>query len=130
MQSPPSPGVEWRSEIVEGDPVARSAERAESLDLRLAGALGDARKAAGLTQAQVSEASGLKQSVVSRLENPGHNPTLDSVVRYLDAVGADLVLSVVVGENAYAATEYTKRSVVFSKEIVASTEAGGISLKE
>jgi hypothetical protein len=53
-----------------------------------------ARKAAGLTLAEVSRRCGIDQPALSRLEN-GHtkNPTLDTLWRYAAAVGRRLLLS-------------------------------------
>jgi len=53
----------------------------------LVGAMVEARHEAGLTQAQVAERMGTKQSVVARLENAHHMPSLDLVRRYAAAVG-------------------------------------------
>jgi transcriptional regulator with XRE-family HTH domain len=51
-----------------------------------------ARRAAGLTQAELAERAGVPQSVVARLESPGSNPTLRTVERLLTA--ADHTLAV------------------------------------
>jgi DNA-binding XRE family transcriptional regulator len=53
-----------------------------------------ARKAAGLTLADLSARCGIDQPALSRLEN-GHtpNPTVDTLWRYAAAVGKRLVLS-------------------------------------
>jgi ribosome-binding protein aMBF1 (putative translation factor) len=56
------------------------------------GALIDARHEAGLTQAQVAERMGTKQSVVARLENAHRMPSLDMVARYAAAVGRRVAL--------------------------------------
>ena len=51
------------------------------------------RKARGLTQGQVSEASGLTQPMISKLEAPvGAIPQLDSVMRYVAACDGKLEL--------------------------------------
>ena len=53
-----------------------------------------ARKAAGLTQAEVAERMGTKAPAVTRLESSlssgHHSPSLSTLSRYADAVGCDL----------------------------------------
>ena len=59
----------------------------------MVGALIDARHEAGLTQAQVAERMGTKQSVIARLENARRMPSLDMVARYAAAVGRRVALA-------------------------------------
>jgi ribosome-binding protein aMBF1 (putative translation factor) len=47
----------------------------------------EARRQAGLTQAEIAERMGTSQSVVARLENARHMPTFDMVARYAAAIG-------------------------------------------
>ncbi len=122
--------MDWLGDLVGESPEAMSAYREEMLEIRLADALKAARSAAGMPQAMVSEASGLKQSVVSRLEKPDHNATLQSIIRYLDALGADLVLTVVLGNRSFPATDLAERTVTFPAEVAASADAQGLTLKE
>lgn len=59
----------------------------------IARALRALRKARGLTQAEISEASGLTQPMISKLEAPvGSIPQLDSVMRYVTACNGHLNL--------------------------------------
>jgi transcriptional regulator with XRE-family HTH domain len=51
-----------------------------------------ARRAAGLTQAQVAARAGTTQPIVARLERGGGNPTLASIERTLHAAGYALEL--------------------------------------
>ena len=53
-----------------------------------------ARKLAGLTQEQVAEKLGVTQGWVSRLEHADHDHTLESVVAYFHAVGAEIEFKV------------------------------------
>lgn len=69
---------------------ARVAEKQEWLRLLLTEEMRKARRAAGMTQAQVAERLGVTQGWVSRLEHADHDHALESIVAYLDAVGADL----------------------------------------
>ena len=50
------------------------------------------RRAARLTQTQVARAGGLQQKTVSMLENEPQRCTVESLVRYLAAVGTPLNL--------------------------------------
>ncbi|MEQ8814012.1 MAG: helix-turn-helix transcriptional regulator [Thalassobaculum sp.] len=56
------------------------------------GALIDARHDAGLTQAQLAERMGTKQSVIARLENARRLPSLEMVTRYAAATGRRIAL--------------------------------------
>jgi ribosome-binding protein aMBF1 (putative translation factor) len=47
-------------------------------------------KRAGLTQTELARRAGLSQPVVARLEDPDHNPTLDTLERVAAALGARL----------------------------------------
>jgi ribosome-binding protein aMBF1 (putative translation factor) len=58
----------------------------------LVGALIDARHEAGLTQAQLAERMGTKQSVIARLENARRLPSLEMVTRYAAATGRRVAL--------------------------------------
>jgi DNA-binding XRE family transcriptional regulator len=53
--------------------------------------LKNARQAAGLTLAAVAKRSGIDKAALSRLENGHHdNPTLETILRYLAAIGKDI----------------------------------------
>lgn len=52
----------------------------------------DARRSAGLTQAQLAERAGTSQPTVARIESGGRNPTWDLVSRLLDACGLAVAL--------------------------------------
>lgn len=52
----------------------------------------DARRSAGLTQAQLAERLGTTQPVIARLERPDSNPTFETVQRALDAAGYEIEL--------------------------------------
>ena len=57
------------------------------------GALIEARHEAGLTQKQLAERIGTKQSVIARLENARRLPSLDMVTRYAAATGRRVALA-------------------------------------
>jgi len=49
-----------------------------------------ARAAAGLTQAALAKKMGVAQQQVARLEDPDYNPTVESLERAANALGAEL----------------------------------------
>ena len=54
------------------------------------------REALGLTLADMKERTGIEKGNLSRLENATNpNPTIDTLVRYADAVGKELVIELV-----------------------------------
>lgn len=63
-----------------------------------------ARKAAGLTQAEVAERMGTKTSAVARLEagggNKKHSPSIATLQKYAQAVGCQLEIRLVRDETA------------------------------
>ncbi len=53
-----------------------------------------ARVALGLSLADVGERAGIEKGNLSRLENaPNPNPTIDTLIRYADAVGKEIVIT-------------------------------------
>ena len=64
----------------------------------LVGAMVEARHEAGLTQRQLAERMGTTQSVVARLENAHHMPSLDLVTRYAAALGRKVQFNLVAAE--------------------------------
>lgn len=62
---------------------------------RLCEQLKVAREAKGLSLAAVSEMTGMDRSAISKLESGQRgNPTMDTLVRYAEAVGKHVVVSV------------------------------------
>ncbi|HWB14527.1 MAG TPA: helix-turn-helix transcriptional regulator [Pirellulales bacterium] len=80
------------------DLVARHHERVAALDKidKLVKQLKSAREQKGLSLADVSERTGMDRSALSKLENGVRpNPTVDTLVRYADAVGLRLEVSLI-----------------------------------
>lgn len=50
----------------------------------------EARKKQKITQAEISKKSGLTQSVVARVESGTHSPTMQTLIKYLHAIGYTL----------------------------------------
>ena len=76
--------------------VARHHDRMASLDQldKLCAQLKAAREAKGLSLADVTELTGMDRSALSKLETGQRaNPTVETLVRYAEAVGKRLVVS-------------------------------------
>jgi ribosome-binding protein aMBF1 (putative translation factor) len=65
---------------------------------QLVGAMVEARHDAGLTQQEVAARMGTTQSVIARLENAHHLPSLDLVTRYAAAIGRRVDIHLVAAE--------------------------------
>ena len=66
-------------------------------------ALKATREALGLSLADIKAYTGIEKSNLSRLENDSHpNPTIDTLCRYADAVGKEIVITLVEKSNKYA----------------------------
>ena len=50
----------------------------------------EARKNKKITQANISKKSGLTQSVIARVESGKHSPTMQTMIKYLHAIGYTL----------------------------------------
>lgn len=81
--------------LASGD-VAEVVSQGEYLDLRaMLSTLKKHRERQGLTLSDVAERSGMDRAAISRLENGVYvNPTIDTLYRYAQAVGADIGFSV------------------------------------
>ena len=77
---------EYVAEREARDPEFRKAREAGRPQYEFRRALIGARLAAGLTQAELAEAIGTKQSAIARLEGGESNPTLDMLVRLAKAL--------------------------------------------
>ena len=62
--------------------------------------LAERRKALGLTQAQVAEKMGVTKSRVSQVER-GEVSTIEVVARYVQAIGGQIQISAVFGDDHY-----------------------------
>ncbi|NCO42975.1 MAG: transcriptional regulator [Armatimonadetes bacterium CG_4_10_14_3_um_filter_66_18] len=86
--------AEWKR-----DPAFRREHEALDAEFALFDELVRARKAAGLTQAEVAERMATKTSAVARLEAGGgrmkHSPSVGTLRRYAEAVGCRVEISMV-----------------------------------
>jgi transcriptional regulator with XRE-family HTH domain len=66
------------------------AQRRQAILRELADELAELRRESGLSMRDIAATSGLNQSTISRLEANPTNPGLDSLLRFADAMDADL----------------------------------------
>lgn len=95
----------WLNQPLGDDPEVVLAGKLEYLRLYLTDAMRELRSKAGLTQAQLAEKLGVQQAAVSKLESALKDHELESVVNYLDVLGADLLVAVKQGKDLYQASE-------------------------
>jgi DNA-binding XRE family transcriptional regulator len=81
--------------LVSGD-VGEAVSQGEYLDLRaMLATLKKQREQQGLSLADVAERCGMDRAAISRLENGVYvNPTVDTLYRYAQAIGADIGFSI------------------------------------
>jgi DNA-binding phage protein len=82
------------------DLLARHHQRVAALDKieDLLKQLKSAREEKGLSLTDVSERTGMDRSALSKLESGGRpNPTVETLVRYADAIGMRLEVSLIAG---------------------------------
>ena len=74
------------------DPEFRREYEALELEFAVLEMLAEARKAQGLTQAELAKRSGVNQADISRIENGDINPTLSTLEKLAKACGKKVVL--------------------------------------
>ena len=81
------------SEFYNDDGNVSPADRAKiEFELELIGKLIEAREAKGLTQRQLADAAGVKQSAVARLETLKATPQIDTLLKILTPMGYKLTI--------------------------------------
>jgi len=81
------------SDFYTNDNNVSPAERAKiEFEVELIGKLIEAREAKGLTQAQLAEAAGIKQSAVARMESLKATPQIDTLFKVLTPMGYKLTI--------------------------------------
>lgn len=82
-----SPSAEDLAERL-SDPLEAEISAQEALGRQLA----EARKSAHLTQPQLAQQTGLQQADISRIEHGLGNPTHDTLLKLVDALGMQIIL--------------------------------------
>jgi len=87
---------------IDDTPETRRAGKKEALRITLTDAMRKARKQAGLTQTQLAErlGDGVSQSWVSKLESANYDHQIESVLDYLDALEAELGITILTTNGA------------------------------
>lgn len=98
-QSPPEPTTVRARGRAKAVAVTVPAKLAVTLAVRWA------RKHAGMSQAELARRAGLSQPVVARLEDPDHNPTIETLERVAAALGTRLE----VGLSQIGASGHTRQ---------------------
>jgi transcriptional regulator with XRE-family HTH domain len=81
-------------QIIPDTPEMQLIERQELFRLTLTQVMRNLRKNLGLTQAELAEKMGVGQSWVSKLESANNDHDFESVLAYLDALGADFEVTI------------------------------------
>ena len=87
-------GISWNDGLdLSADELLANGTPAPDLDgqeARVVAEFSSARKAQGVTQRALEEASGVRQPVIARMENGGAVPRLDTILRVLAPLGKTL----------------------------------------
>lgn len=83
----------------EQDPQVAAGRKHGAAIARLIETLVRARERLGLRQVQVAKAMGTTQSAISNFERVGGDPKMSTVLRYADAIGADVQFMVIFPAN-------------------------------
>jgi transcriptional regulator with XRE-family HTH domain len=109
----------WLQQKVSDEPEVILAGKLEYLRLYLTDAMREIRNKSGLTQAQLAEKLGVQQAAVSKLESALKEHELESVLHYLHALGADLLVAVKQGDKLYQASDNEGILLVDVPDVVA-----------
>lgn len=89
-----SDALAFLESIVPDTPETRRVEKQEQFRIALTQAMRDLRNQVGLTQKELAQKLGIGQSWVSKLESANNDHTFESVLAYLDALGANFQASI------------------------------------
>lgn len=91
--------VTFLRDLLGSDPEGATQLAQERLRVRLTDALRQARFELGLSQRDMARRLGTSQARVSHIESADRDRRLDTLVAYTEALGADLLLALRVGER-------------------------------
>lgn len=121
----------WLKTKVSDEPEVILAGKLEHLRLYLTDAMRELREKAGLTQAQLAEKLGVQQAAVSKLESALKEHKMESVIEYLHALDADLLVAVKKGDELYHVSDNDRVVLVdVPEKVTQQAEAAGMSLRE
>lgn len=81
--------LDWLKSRLPDTPEMRAIDREERALIELARTLRLARERAGLTQKQLAQRIGVSQAQISKWENVNANHTVQSILKYLNGLGAE-----------------------------------------
>jgi len=82
----------FRDYYMDDDNVSPAQRAKIEFEVELIGKLIEVREAKNLTQKQLAEAAGVKQSAIARLENMKSTPQIDTLFRVLTPMGYKLAI--------------------------------------
>ncbi|MCD4747824.1 MAG: helix-turn-helix domain-containing protein [Thermoanaerobaculales bacterium] len=119
--------LEFLEELESSDEEIRIEVKKERTRLALALAMVRSRKASGLSQLKLAGRLGVTQGWVSKLENPDIAHTFDSILDYLQAVGAELDMALIAEGKEFPVSRTTQspeRPTSFAKFEVMTLVSG------
>jgi transcriptional regulator with XRE-family HTH domain len=122
--------VEHLDVLIPNTPQTRRVGKQEEVRLELTDAMRQARKRAGLSQQEVARSLGVGQSWVSKLESANYDHQLESVVAHLDAVGAELLMAVKLGDELIPVTQTHRLLLDVPAFYQAEAGQAGMTLRE
>jgi len=94
-----SDALAFLKSIIPDTPEMQRVEKKERFRIALTQAMRDLRNQVGLTQKELAQRLGICQSSISKLENANNDHTLESVLDYLDVLGAELRTSILLEDQ-------------------------------
>jgi transcriptional regulator with XRE-family HTH domain len=92
--------------------------------------LRDARRAAGLTQAELAARLGTTQSAIARLEARGANPCFGTLARAVSACGHDLVIDIRPSKASVDESQIRERLTLTAAQRLTSFDQSYASLRQ
>lgn len=89
--------MDWSDakKIIENNPEVKKELDANEAEYQVVRAIIKARQESGLTQSELAERVGTKQSNIARLESGRANPTIEFLQRVVGAMGKKIAVSIV-----------------------------------
>jgi len=94
IQVNPEEELKELNDLLDSDPILRKKFEADQKEFEFRLNLARTRKERNITQNMIKELTGLTQQAISRIEKGtrDRSPTLNTLLRYLDAIGCELVV--------------------------------------
>jgi transcriptional regulator with XRE-family HTH domain len=112
-------------DLIQADPEGATHLAQERLRVRLTDGLRQARFELGLSQRDMAQRLGTSQARVSHIESAGRDRRLDTLVAYTEALGADLLLALRVGDRIIEVSRPEGTRIVLVQELIVDAFGGG-----